>query len=153
MVPLSWITNQIAVSGAFSKEMIPFLKSKGISAIIDVRSEYSDDRAFIENEGIKFMHVGIDDCYCPTFGQLEEIFSFVIPLLDEGKKILVHCQNGCGRSPMIVVAILAKRGMNVADAIYLVEDKHPWTSFTLRQERFVYVELDRYLSSENQLEG
>lgn len=147
MVPLSWITDQIAVSGAFLKEMIPYLKSEGISAIVDVRSEHTDEKELIENAGIQFKHIGIDDCYCPTFEQLEEIFDFVEPILNEGRKVLVHCQNGYGRSPLVVVAILAKRGMNVADAIYLVEDKHPWTAFTLRQERFVYVDLDRYLSS------
>lgn len=147
MVEISWINEQIAVSRAFTDEDISQLKNKGIDAIVDMRSEYSDNKELIKRSGMRFLHIAVDDRYSPTFKQLEEIFDFVNPILDEGKKVLIHCQNGCGRSPIVAIAILAKKWMKIPDAVSLVEDKHPITSFTDEQGRFIYVELDKFLKS------
>lgn len=45
--------------------------------------------------------------------------------LAEGKKILVHCQGGINRSPMFVIAFLAKYHMSLDEAIALVISKRP----------------------------
>lgn len=145
MVDISWITEQIAISRAFLDKDIPYLKNKRIDAIIDVRSEYCDNEELIKRYGIKFLHIEIDDGYNPTFEQLEKVFSFTDSLLDGGKKILIHCQNGCGRSPLVAITVLAKRGMNIPEAVSLVEDRHPWVSFSSRQQRFIYMELQKIL--------
>lgn len=147
MADISWITEQIAVSGAFPNEDIPNLKNRGIDAILDVRSEYSDDQKLINELGLEFLRIEIDDRYNPTFEQLKKISNFVEPLLDKGKKILIHCQNGYGRSPLVAISVLAKRGMNVADAVRLVEDKHPGVSFSTQQEKFIYTQLNKFLRS------
>ena len=140
-VNISWVTEQIAVSGAFLNEDIPYLKRAGIDAIVDVRSEYSDNKELIEGFELEFLNIKVDDRYSPTLKQLERIFNFIEPLLDKGKRVLIHCQNGCGRSPLVAIATLTKRRMNIADAVGLVEDKHPIVSFTPQQERFIYNEL------------
>lgn len=144
----SWITDQIAVSSSFLDEDISYIKGKGIDAIVDMRSEYRDNEKRIKEFGMQFLHIPVDDRYSPTFKQLQQIFNFIEPLFDNGKKILIHCQNGCGRSPLVAIAILAKRGMNIAKAVSLVEDKHPQTGFTEHQQRFIYSELDAFLKSE-----
>jgi len=147
MADFSWINEQIAVSGAISDKDIIRLKDAGIDAIIDVRSEYCDNTELIEKSGMQFFRIEIDDRYSPTFEQLKIIFNFVEPLLDKGKKIFIHCQNGCGRAPLLAIAILAKRGMKIPDAAALVKDRHPWTGFSQPQEEFIYVELDKFLKS------
>jgi len=138
MVNISWINEQIAISGAISDKDILHLKTEGINAIVDVRSEYCDNRELIEKDGMQFLHVEVDDRYAPTERQLEAVLNFIDPLLDQNKKILVHCQNGYGRSPLTVIAILVKRGMDIASAVTLIEDKHPLASFTPQQEEFIY---------------
>ena len=147
MVDVSWINEQIAVGSVFTDEDIPRLKNKGIDAIVDVRSEDSDNEELIKKSGMQFLHIAVDDRYCPTFEQLKEIFDFIEPILDGGKRVLIHCQNGCGRSPLVAVAVLAKIGMGIPDAVSLVEDKHPITGFTDEQAKFVYIELDKFLKS------
>lgn len=142
MVNISWITEQIAVSGAFFDDDIGFLRRRGVDAIIDLRSEYCDNQEQIEKCGMQFLHIEVDDCDSPTKRQLEEIFKFVEPLLNKGKKVLIHCQNGCGRSPLVAVAIISKRGMLIPEAVSLVKEKNPWTGFTEHQEKFIYTELN-----------
>jgi len=141
MVNFSWVNDQIAVSGAILDEDVYALRKEGIHAIIEVRSEACDNAELMGRVGLQFLHVAVRDCESPTREQLDEIFRFVDPLLEKGKKVLIHCQNGCGRSPLTVIAILIKRGMNVPDAVRVLEEKHPRTGFTDQQERFLYDEL------------
>ena len=145
MVNFFWVSDQLAVSGALVDDDLSSLKEQDIGVIVDLRSEASDNIKLIEELCIHFLHVGIDDRYSPSFEQLEEIFHFVEPLLDSNKKILIHCQNGCGRAPLVAIAVLAKRGMKIADASNLVEDRNPTTGFTPHQEKFIYSELKSYL--------
>ena len=145
MVEIFWVTDKLAVSRAFCDEDILSLREQGIDAIVDLRSEHCDNIKLIEELCIQFLHVEVDDRYSPIFEQLEEIFHFIEPLLDSNKKILIHCQNGCGRAPLVAIAVLAKRGMAIADAVGLVEDNNPTTGFTPQQEKFIYSELQSYL--------
>jgi protein-tyrosine phosphatase len=145
MIEISWINEQIGVGRAFHDADVPYLKRMGIDAIIDVRSEYCDNQELIRNFGLEFLHVGIDDGYTPTFEQLERIFNFVDPLLDEGKKILVHCQNGYGRSPLVAIAILANRGKTIPQAVSEIYDKHPEAIFSAHQRNFIYIQLREFL--------
>ena len=146
MVDVSWVTPQIAVGRAFLDEDVYCLKNLGIDAIVDVRSEYCDNKELIEKLGLEFLHVDIDDGYIPSLEQLRKIFNFVEPLLDRKKKIFIHCQNGYGRSPLVVAAILAKRGCTISEAVSLLEEKYPKASFSLNQQNFIYIELKNFLA-------
>ena len=142
---ISWITEQIAVGKAPLQNEFLYLKNLGIDAIVDVRSEYCDDENLINKLGMKFLHLKIDDGYAPQKDDLDKLFEFALPLLEEGKKIFIHCQNGAGRSPLICVVLLVKMGWQIQEAVNQVEEKHPFTSFSLHQERFIYCELKDYI--------
>lgn len=148
MLDFSWITQQIAVSGAFTDDDIPHLNENKIDAVIDIRSEYYDNKNLLHNHGIDYLNIPVDDRYSPSITQLEQIFTFIEPLLNSRKKILVHCQNGCGRSTLTVAAILAKKGVQISDAINLLKEKHPRTSFTIEQEKFIYIDLVKYFNKD-----
>jgi len=138
MLNISWINEQITVGAAFLDEDIPQIKEEDIEAIVDMRSEYCDNAELLKKYNIDFLNIKVDDRYSPTAKQLKEIFNFIEPFLDKGKKILIHCQNGCGRSPLVAISILVKRGMNIQEAVNLIEEKHPCVGFTPQQEEFVY---------------
>ncbi len=145
MVSISWVNDQIAVGSAIIDEDISLLRQIGLNAVIDVRSECTDNRELIEKKGMEILHVAVDDQCVPTFAQLQEIFDFIQPLLRVGKKVLIHCQNGCGRSPLVAIAVLSKGGMDIPDAVNLVKKRHPKTGFTDNQTRFIDIGLAKYL--------
>ncbi len=142
---ISWVTEQIAVGKAPLQDDFLYLKNLGINAIVDVRSEYCDDKELINKLGMKFLHLEIDDGYTPQKDDLDKLFKFALPLLEEGKKIFIHCQNGVGRAPLVCVVLLVKMGWQVQEAVNQVEEKHPFTSFNSRQEKFIYIELKNYI--------
>lgn len=138
MLRLFWITENMAVGTTPDRDDLEQLRQMGVEGIIDVRSEYCDDEALIRGLGMKFLHIEVDDRYCPTLEQLKAVFKFANPLLDKASKVLIHCQNGYGRSPMVAIALLIERKMPTPQAIDLVERKNPSTTFTPQQEKFIY---------------
>jgi protein-tyrosine phosphatase len=145
MINISWINEQIAISRAFSAADISQIKEAGIDAVVDARSEYTDNQQLIKKAGLLFYNIPIDDRYNPSIKQLEKLFKFVEPLLESGKKILIHCQNAYGRAPLITTIILAKRGMEIPDALDLITSRHPTVDFSREQELFLYVKFEEYL--------
>ena len=136
------------MSGAFTDRDIPHLKEQGVNAVVDMRSERVDNEELLKKNGIGYLRVKVDDTFSPSFEQLENIMNFVEPLLQEGRKILIHCQNGAGRSPLVVIAVLARRGMNVSDALQLVKRKHANFGLTDDQLHFLNNELSTFLKTE-----
>ena len=144
---MSWINGQIAVSGAFPDRDIPLLKEQGINAVLDIRSERTDNEELLKKHGMDYLRVKVDDTFSPSFDQLEMIMNFVEPLLARGLKVLIHCQNGAGRSPLVVVAVLVRQGMKTSDALQLIKDRHPKSGFTDNQQHFLDNELGKFLKS------
>jgi hypothetical protein len=44
---------------------------------------------------------------------VEDILDFIEEELDSGKKVLVHCNKGTGRAPLICMAFIAHRGLPI----------------------------------------
>ena len=145
---ISWINEQIAVSGAFKDQDIPYLEEQGINAVLDIRSERKDNEELLKKHGMDYLRVKVKDTLSPSYYQLEMAINFVKPLLEKESKILIHCQNGAGRSTLITVAVLAWQGMKTSDAVQLVKQRHPRCGFTENQQRFLDNELDTFLKGD-----
>ena len=78
--------------------------------------------------GLTWHHLPI-----PDFGHLEEkdagrwstLAKVLHADLDQGKKVLVHCRGGMGRSGMIVMRLLVERGMLAEDAVSRIRSIRP----------------------------
>jgi len=63
LVPITWISKNIAISPAFEMDEINHIKKMGIDAIVDLRSEDQDDADLIRQNKMEFFHVEIDSFY------------------------------------------------------------------------------------------
>ena len=133
----SWITDQLAVGESPTRRKLEELKNESVTGIVDIRSEASDDQDFLQALGLVYLHIDVDDCYAPTVDQVVRIYEFVDPLLENGKKVFVHCQNGYGRSPLVIAAILIHRGMDTQEAMGLLYERHPVTTLMPSQRNFI----------------
>src|SRR5258708_38475094 len=43
--------------------------------------------------------------------------------MQEGRRVLVHCEHGVGRSALLACAVLVYGGMDANDALHLVQEK------------------------------
>ena len=90
--------------------------------------------------GLEWHHFPIKDYGVPT-QTFEEHWNKVSPhlrqLLNEGKKIVVHCKGGLGRAGMMAARLLVELGEDPDVAIKQVRDVRPHAIETPEQEAYV----------------
>jgi protein-tyrosine phosphatase len=115
---LHWLTEQLAVGGCFPIERATDLAAiHGIAAVVDLRAEERDDPQRLGAAGIDFLHLPTPDLEPATNDHLETGVAFVRERLARGEKVLIHCQHGIGRSPLLALCVLVDQGWAPLDAL------------------------------------
>jgi len=110
-------TNQCCVTA-----LSDLLKKEGITADISLEGEQVDQPFGVE----VYVWVPIPDHTTPTNDQLEFTLTTLVKLVDQKKKIYVHCKNGHGRTSTILTAyFMQARGLTRDKAIELIKSKRP----------------------------
>lgn len=119
-INLSDVNEQLAVGGAFRARQIPILKARGITAVVDCRSEARDDVQALHAAGMELLHLPAPDKYAMTYSQLHEGVDWVLAHLENGGRAFLHCEHGVGRGPLMACAILVAQGHTAVQALHIV---------------------------------
>jgi protein-tyrosine phosphatase len=120
----SWITDELAVGGHLPGEHTAALaREHQIAAVIDVRGEARDDEDVLRSHGIAFLHLPTPDTLGVTLEMLIIGVTFARLYLDAGDRVLIHCQHGIGRSPLLALCVLVDCGMPPLAALSLAKDR------------------------------
>lgn len=114
------VTPQIAVGGAFRNRQIKRLRARGVTAVVDCRSEASDDAHALQSAGIDFLHLPTEDRHGFTFAQMREGVDWVLERTSKGGKAFMHCEHGVGRGPLMACAVLVGQGYSAPEALRIV---------------------------------
>lgn len=126
---LTWLTDDLAVGGSFPAERIPDLAGRlGVGAVVDLRSEDRDDEAALARHGVAFLHLPTDDHGAPSAGAIRDGLAFGRRAASEGRRLLVHCEHGIGRSATLALCLLAERGHDPLAALRLAKDRRALVS-------------------------
>jgi protein-tyrosine phosphatase len=120
---MSWITPHLAVGGRIHPEDIKELAAAGVTHVVDTRSEYCDDAGALAKEHIGFLHLPTDDMRPLTIEQMLHGAQWVQERMEQGGRVLIHCEHGVGRSALLTSAVLVYEGMHAYDAMHLVQEK------------------------------
>ncbi|WP_440906059.1 dual specificity protein phosphatase family protein [Catenovulum sp. SX2] len=135
-------------------ESIAQLKAEGASAVLTFMQQYELEKNDVtaikdlcEQHDILWFHLPIHDDQAP-----EEAFQSawkqaretVHKLLDDNKKIAVHCKGGTGRTGLVSAQILLERGWSLADASVAIKALRP-NSLTLPPHVAYLTELEKSL--------
>ncbi|WP_207210815.1 protein-tyrosine phosphatase family protein [Lichenibacterium minor] len=121
---LTWITPLLAVGGRLSEAETAMLAAvEGVGAVVDLRSEAVDERAVLAAQGIAFLHLPTDDHAAITPAMLDEGVAFAEAQRGAGRRVLIHCEHGIGRSATLALAALVAAGMAPLDALNLAKDR------------------------------
>jgi hypothetical protein len=113
----SWITDQLAVGGAPRRRDYRRLAGAGITAVVDCREEASDDPVALEQVGIQLLRLPTEDRYGLSQQHLDQGSRWALDRIAEGGKVLVHCQHGVGRAPLLGSAVLIGQGLSAPEAL------------------------------------
>jgi len=108
---LSWITDTLAIGGSFAPNQTEALaRDHRVAAVVDVRGEACDDEALLAKHGIELLHLPTIDFEPITPRFLQRGVAFVTAHLAEGRRVLVHCAQGIGRSALLGLCVLVESG-------------------------------------------
>ncbi len=115
---LSWVTPLLAVGGSFPPSACPLL-SRGLSVrhVVDVRHECCDDEALLSAHGIELLHLPTIDMTALSQEMLDTGVAWIGPRVDRQEKVLIHCEHGIGRSPLLTLCVLVSRGLTPMEAL------------------------------------
>lgn len=113
-----------------------FLKENGFEAIASL-TDFPLNETLVEEFGFSVKHIPVRDFEAPTLEQVEDFIAFAEKARAEGKKLVVHCDAGLGRTGTILACYLVSKGYNAAKAIEEVRAKRPGSIETFEQEELV----------------
>jgi hypothetical protein len=136
------ITPELAVGGAFRTHDIPRLQARGVTAVVDCRSEAEDDAAALERAGISFLHLPTPDHFALSDSQLYSGVDWVLGHLAEGGRAYLHCEHGVGRGPLMGCAVLIAQGLTASEALHLVKSRR-WQAMPNDRQLAALVEFEQ----------
>ncbi|MGW8193688.1 MAG: protein-tyrosine phosphatase family protein [Desulforhopalus sp.] len=114
---LTWVTKNLAVGHApMSYADLDSIKKQGIDAIVNLCEEFSDLHILEENAGFEVFYLPITDEHAPQLVEMEKGLEWLDEAMYLGKKVLVHCKHGIGRTGTFVTAYLLRRGLGLRKA-------------------------------------
>jgi atypical dual specificity phosphatase len=103
------------------------LRRMGYSVIVSLECDRLNTYE-IEDAGFEHKKICVEDFTAPTLDQIDEFVTYVVDKLAAGKKVLVHCFAGRGRTGTMLAAYLIHRGMHVEAAVQEVREK-AWRAY------------------------
>lgn len=111
---VSQVTPQLHVGGQYRRRGWPRLAARGITAVVNMRTEFDDARAGIAPP--RYMHLPTTDDEPPTLEQLHEGVAFIAEEIARGGAVYVHCGAGVGRAATMAAAYLVSTGLTPDEA-------------------------------------
>jgi HAD superfamily hydrolase (TIGR01509 family) len=138
LLDVAWVAEDLAVGSRIDPRNVPRVRAMGIDSVVDLRAEESDDPDFLNRHGLRFLHLPMTDCDPLTQEQMREGSRWVAEERLAGRKVLVHCQHGRGRSIMLVAAVLMDAGLSATEAIARIRSRRPQVALSAPQLAAVY---------------
>ncbi|USS40173.1 dual specificity protein phosphatase family protein [Thermococcus aggregans] len=146
MVYPKFVDKHVAFSPMPYPEEIPELVGK-FDAVVVLTYEYElyYDLEELTKRGIEVLYAPIEDFTAPSLEELLEIVKWIYKRVKEGKKVLIHCLGGSGRSGTVATAYLMYAyGLSLKEALARVRSLKPSAVETEEQMK-VLEELEEYL--------
>jgi protein-tyrosine phosphatase len=92
------------------------IRAEGIDAIVNLCAEFCDLHEIQEKTGFEVYYLPIPDECAPDMAEMEKALDWFDEAVKLGKRVLVHCRFGIGRTGTFVTAYLLRKGAGLREA-------------------------------------
>ena len=111
---LTWITENLAIGSApMSFADLGVIRDQDIDGIVNLCGEYCDLHEIESQSDFEVYYLPIPDESVPDMAAMEMALDWLDESIYLGKKILVHCRFGIGRTGTFVTAYLIRKGLSL----------------------------------------
>lgn len=129
------ITEQIYVGGLLDPDQWPILAAEGVTVDMNLQNEAQD---WFEGEHPEvYLWLPVPDWAGPKPAAIHTGVRLLHPMIEEGRKVYIHCFAGVGRSPIMAAGYLVSTGMTSKEALAYVKEKRPPANPLDRQIRYL----------------
>jgi protein-tyrosine phosphatase len=122
---ISWIAPDWAVGAAPSPTALAQLRASGITSVLDLRAEADVDASAFAAHSLHLRHIPVPDGQAPSQEQLAEATTWVLQEIAAGRRVLICCQAGSGRSVTVACALLMAMGYPLSQTLPLIFRRRP----------------------------
>lgn len=109
---VTWVTDQLGVGHApMSHPQLDAIKAEGVDAILNLCGEFCDLHDIETDAGFEVHYLPLEDEEAPGLIELEKTLEWLDEAIYLGKKVLIHCRHGIGRTGTVLNAYLLRRGL------------------------------------------
>jgi Fe-S-cluster containining protein len=94
-----------------SYEQLQSLREQGINAILNLCAEFCDLHSIEESQDFEVYYLPVPDEEAPELAEMERALEWLDEAIYLGKRVLIHCRHGIGRTGTLLNAYLLRRGL------------------------------------------
>jgi predicted protein tyrosine phosphatase len=121
---VSEITPQLHVGGQYRRRGWRSMEARGITAVVNMRTEFDDLAVGIAPP--RYLHLQVVDDQAPTLEQLHKGCAFIAEEQARKGAVYVHCGSGIGRAATMAAAYLISTGETEENAWALIRRARPF---------------------------
>lgn len=104
-----------------------------VDCILDLRQETPSLENLSKELGFEYLKLGIRDGGAPTLEQVKLAIRWIKGKLRSDKKVLIHCNLGRGRAPLVACIFLRSEGFSLKNCLNLIRAKRRYVYFNSEQ--------------------
>jgi protein-tyrosine phosphatase len=131
---LHWVTDDIAIARQPADSDWPSICEQGIRCVVDLREEASDNGNVVGPHELCYLRAPIREGEAMSTEGLQLTTAWIEEHLGEHGPVLVHCREGRGRSPMVVIASLVRLGLPLHEAYKITMRGQPALALNSEQQ-------------------
>lgn len=112
-----WVDDQVLLGVVPSRKDLRLLAKMGVGAVVNMCEEFGGDTDELAACSLTQLYLPTMDYHSPTTQDMVAGVRFMREQIASGKKVLVHCKAGRGRSATLVVCyLMAAHGLSADEA-------------------------------------
>ncbi|MBO1924091.1 dual specificity protein phosphatase family protein [Thiomicrorhabdus sp. 6S3-12] len=109
---------------------IAFYRNNGITHLVSLLRQPEmealqllDEEPLSRQAGMQFLHFPIKDMDVPDFDSLQKFNRQLLPQIEQGAKVAIHCHGGRGRAGTVAVSLMLEAGIELSQALQTAREK------------------------------